>query len=73
MEVLGTTVTYERAGLKSQIGGVDTVVTALGATADATLRASFGDGVTVHAIGDCVEPRRILDAMREGFELAYSL
>ncbi|MFH1605637.1 MAG: FAD-dependent oxidoreductase [Pseudomonadota bacterium] len=73
MEVLGTTVTYERAGLKSQIGGVDTVVTALGATADATPRASFGDGVTVHAIGDCVEPRRILDAMREGFELAYSL
>jgi 2,4-dienoyl-CoA reductase-like NADH-dependent reductase (Old Yellow Enzyme family)/thioredoxin reductase len=72
-EVRGAIVTYERAGLKSRITGVDTVVAALGSTADTTLGEVLGNGASVHVIGDCVKPRRILEAMRDGFEVAYDL
>ncbi len=71
--VRGAVVTYERAGLKSTIAGVDTVVAALGSTADTTLREALGESASVHVIGDCVKPRRILEAIREGFEVAYEL
>jgi 2,4-dienoyl-CoA reductase-like NADH-dependent reductase (Old Yellow Enzyme family)/thioredoxin reductase len=73
VEVRGGIVTYERAGLKSRIEGVDTVVAALGSAAEAALGKTLGSGATVHVIGDCVKPRRILEAMREGFEVAYDL
>ncbi len=71
--VQGAVVTYERGGLKSTIAGVDTVVAALGSTADTTLREMLGERASVHVIGDCVKPRRILEAIREGFEVAYEL
>lgn len=73
VEVRGATVTYERAGLRSRITGVDTVVAALGSIPETALREALGDGATVHVIGDCAKPRRILEAMREGFEVAYGL
>ena len=73
VEVRGGIVTYERAGLKSRIEGVDTVVAALGSAAEAALGKTLGSGAAVHVIGDCVKPRRILEAMREGFEVAYDL
>ncbi|MGP1680339.1 MAG: oxidoreductase [Burkholderiales bacterium] len=73
VEVRGAIVAYECAGLKSRIAGVDTVAAALGSTADAALGEALGSGATVHVIGDCVKPRRILEAMREGFEVAYAL
>ena len=42
----------------------------------ATVEASdalAGAETTVQRIGDCVKPRRILEAIREGFESAYAL
>jgi len=73
LEVRGGTVIYERAGLKSRIDGVDTVVAALGSTSDTALGEELGGRAAVHVIGDCVKPRRILEAIREGFEVAYEL
>jgi pyruvate/2-oxoglutarate dehydrogenase complex dihydrolipoamide dehydrogenase (E3) component len=73
IEVRDKVVTYERAGLKYRIGEVDTVVAALGSTAETTFTVALGDRATVHVIGDCVKPRRILEAIREGFEVAYEL
>ncbi len=36
------------------------------------LTAVFAPGA-IDIIGDCVKPRRILEAMRDGFEVAYGL
>jgi hypothetical protein len=53
-------------------------VSAVGSTSNATLGdaldgALHGTSVAIYRIGDCVKPRRILEAMREGFERAYAL
>jgi 2,4-dienoyl-CoA reductase-like NADH-dependent reductase (Old Yellow Enzyme family)/thioredoxin reductase len=73
-EVRGSTVIYEQGGLKHRLEGVDTVVSAVGSASNNTLGESLGAvEATVHRIGDCVKPRRILEAMREGYELAYAL
>jgi 2,4-dienoyl-CoA reductase-like NADH-dependent reductase (Old Yellow Enzyme family)/thioredoxin reductase len=74
VEVRGSTVTYEQGGLRHRIEGVETVVTAVGSTANSGLREALGaTATTMQCIGDCVTPRRILEAMREGFEVAYGL
>jgi NADPH-dependent 2,4-dienoyl-CoA reductase/sulfur reductase-like enzyme len=77
VEVRGAIVTYARAGLNSRIAGVDTVVAALGSKADTTLGEALGEVLgnraDVHVIGDCLKPGRILEAMRDGFEVAYGI
>jgi 2,4-dienoyl-CoA reductase-like NADH-dependent reductase (Old Yellow Enzyme family)/thioredoxin reductase len=73
-EVRGSTVTYTQGGLKQQIAGIESVVSAVGSASNRPLGESPGaPGATVHCIGDCVKPRRILEAMREGFEISYAL
>jgi 2,4-dienoyl-CoA reductase-like NADH-dependent reductase (Old Yellow Enzyme family)/thioredoxin reductase len=72
--VRGTTVIYEQGGVMHRLEGVESVVAAVGSTAHRPLGEALQvPGATVHFIGDCVKPRRILEAMREGFELAYAL
>ncbi len=52
----------------------DTIVLAAGSTPDTDLAEAFkGKGPKVHSIGDCVEPRRILEAMREGWKVALEI
>jgi len=52
----------------------DTIVLAAGSTPDTDLADSLkGKGPKVHSIGDCVEPRRILEAMREGWKVALEI
>ncbi len=52
----------------------DTVVLAVGAEANSDLEPLLRDRVSeLHVIGDAAEPRRITEAVREGFELARSL
>jgi 2,4-dienoyl-CoA reductase-like NADH-dependent reductase (Old Yellow Enzyme family)/thioredoxin reductase len=73
-EVQGPTVFYVRGGLRHRIDGVDSVVAAVGSTATKNLSdAVKGMGMAVYAVGDCVKPRRILEAIREGFESAFAL
>jgi len=73
-EVRGSTVTYEQGGLRHRIEGVETVVSAIGSASDTALgQLRGGGGAAVHFIGDCVKPRRILEAIREGFELASAV
>ena len=58
------------SGNKSTVAA-DTVVLALGLTPYNELSASLkGKMPEIHAIGDCVAPRHVFDAMREGFRLA---
>lgn len=73
-EVQGQTVFYDRGGLRHRIDGVDSVVAAVGSAATKGLAdAVKGMGLAVYAVGDCVKPRRILEAIREGFETAFAL
>ena len=72
--VEGGTVWYERAGLRHRLDGFDTVVVAAGMAPQKELQAEL-EGLVgeLYAIGDCVRPRRILEAIREGFEIGFSL
>jgi 2,4-dienoyl-CoA reductase-like NADH-dependent reductase (Old Yellow Enzyme family)/thioredoxin reductase len=52
----------------------DTIVLAAGSTPNTDLADSLkGKGPKVHSIGDCVEPRRILEAIREGWKVALEI
>ena len=73
-EVRGQTVFYIRGGLRHRIDGVDSVVAAVGSAASKGLAGALnGMGVAIYTVGDCVKPRRILEAIREGFEAAFAL
>lgn len=68
------TVSDPFTGEQRQIDGVDSVVFAWYNQANNSLyRALQGKVPALHAIGDCVAPRRVIDAVREGFLLGRSL
>jgi len=57
---------YKRSKLEN-----DTVVIALGLEPNKELETALGDAVPeTHAIGDCVGPRKVIDAVWEGFRFA---
>jgi hypothetical protein len=62
----------ERRGQATH-GHEPTVVSAVGSTASTAPGGVPGGARALHVIGDRVKPRRILEAMREGFELAYAI
>jgi 2,4-dienoyl-CoA reductase-like NADH-dependent reductase (Old Yellow Enzyme family)/thioredoxin reductase len=73
-EVTPGTVTYERAGLRYYEDGADTIVLATGSLPNTDLPDELKrTEVEFHCIGDCTKPRRILDAMREGFEVGFAV
>ena len=52
----------------------DTIVIAAGSTANNDLsQALEGKVRELHSVGDCVEPRRILEAIREGWKAANEI
>ena len=60
----------DRSGRERQLP-VDTVVLSSGLKADNQLHEELrGKVPELHAIGDCVEPRKVKDAMWEGFRTA---
>jgi 2,4-dienoyl-CoA reductase (NADPH2) len=52
---------------------VETVILALGLRADRSLADALADRAEVYSIGDCVEPREALEAVREGLEAELKL
>ena len=50
----------------------DTIVLAAGSTPNTELAEAL-KGPKVYSIGDCAEPRRILEAMREGWKTALEI
>jgi thioredoxin reductase len=50
----------------------DTIVIAAGSTPNTDLADKL-KGVKVQSIGDCTEPRRIIEAMREGWKAALEI
>lgn len=64
----------ERGGVVYRMDGFDSIVLCAGTTADNDLfQALCAAGVEARQVGDCVRARTIFEAIREGFEVAYSL
>jgi pyruvate/2-oxoglutarate dehydrogenase complex dihydrolipoamide dehydrogenase (E3) component len=67
-------ITFERHRLKQKITDFDHVVLALGTLPERTLLEELGKvDVPVFSIGDCVSPRKAIEAIREGFDLALEI
>jgi len=74
--VEGSTVVVANAftGAQHRIDGVDTVVLSMGSrSTDAISRALRNGGAALHAIGDCVAPRGIHQAILEGTRVARAI
>lgn len=66
-------VKYEKDGKEADVQA-DTIVVALGAKAENQIYEQLRELIfDLHLIGDAREPREIIDAVREGFYVAYSL
>lgn len=65
----------EKDGREEKLGGVDTVVMAVGSKSNKTLEEGLkAAGVAYHAVGDCVKaPSQILTAVLETFNTARTL
>jgi pyruvate/2-oxoglutarate dehydrogenase complex dihydrolipoamide dehydrogenase (E3) component len=74
--ISGRTVTVADVftGEERVIENVDTVVMATGYRSDNALRLSLkGQVKEIYAIGDCILPRRVLDAINEGYMKAFDI
>lgn len=65
-EITDTAITASKQGEKLDIPA-DSVILALGYQSDTCLRDKL-EGLRVVRVGDCVKPRNILNAIREGFD-----
>jgi NADH dehydrogenase FAD-containing subunit len=73
-EISADRVILEQEEGTEEITGVDTVVIAIGSKPKNDLTEFIQqEGIPVYNIGDSVKPRRIFEAIHEGFKLAYSL
>jgi NADPH-dependent 2,4-dienoyl-CoA reductase/sulfur reductase-like enzyme len=67
-------VVVEKEGALETIGGTDAVVWAIGNWPDTTLEPLLkAKSIPYYKIGDCVAPRKITDAVHEGFRCGYAL
>lgn len=72
-EILADGVIFERDG-KDQKVEADSVVIAVGSRSENTLYEKLKDkGREVYLIGDSKEPRKILEAIQEGFEVGFKV
>ncbi len=73
LEILDDSVKVETGGQEETIPA-DTVIIAVGAVSvDDLAREIEGNGIKVITIGDAKEPRKITDAIKEGFEQALKI
>jgi pyruvate/2-oxoglutarate dehydrogenase complex dihydrolipoamide dehydrogenase (E3) component len=73
-DILESEIRYETGGLKQRMKNIDQVILALGTASERTLLDRMGEiGVPVFSIGDCVRPRKAIEAIREGFDLALEI
>ncbi len=72
VEILDDAVVVEREGKRETLPA-DTVVMAVGARSADDLSARLPEGVRVITIGDAKEPRKLTEAIREGFEAALEI
>lgn len=71
-EITTGRVTYEKDGARQSLEA-DTVVLAVGARPERVLGEVLEQRVEVYLVGDCVQPRKALDAIYEGARAALSI
>lgn len=72
-EVLENYVIVEKNGTDTKLGPFDTIILAAGFTAVNNLAAELKDKVETHVIGDAKEPRKALEAIYEGSQVAIKI
>jgi NADPH-dependent 2,4-dienoyl-CoA reductase/sulfur reductase-like enzyme len=74
VEIVSGGVIIDKDGRTEKIDDVDTIVFAVGAKSENALANALKQkGILMTMIGDCVEPGKIMDAVEEGFSVAYHL
>jgi 2,4-dienoyl-CoA reductase-like NADH-dependent reductase (Old Yellow Enzyme family)/thioredoxin reductase len=74
IEGSGAVLRHGWSGVEERIDGLDAVVTAwYGEADDQLFRELSATGVECHAIGDCLAPRRAIDAIWDGFRVAWEV
>ncbi|MHB1004902.1 MAG: oxidoreductase [Chloroflexota bacterium] len=74
MAVEAGALVVERGDVRYRLSGFDDVVVCVGTTSENTLYQELtAAGLDARPVGDCVKARTIFEAVREGFEVAYSL
>jgi 2,4-dienoyl-CoA reductase-like NADH-dependent reductase (Old Yellow Enzyme family)/thioredoxin reductase len=67
-------VVYDRAGLLGRIKGVDSIIIAVGTTAqDAGIQGLERSRIPVRRIGDASAPRKLFDAVHEGYQVGVEI
>jgi 2,4-dienoyl-CoA reductase (NADPH2) len=72
----GKTIEYEQGGEKKKLNGIDTTILATGVEPNSDLYEKLKEtnpSYKVYRIGDCKNPRTMMEAIHEGFEAAYEL
>jgi pyruvate/2-oxoglutarate dehydrogenase complex dihydrolipoamide dehydrogenase (E3) component len=65
---------FERAGLVEKIKGADSIIIAVGTTPqDAAIQGSGRSRIPVRQIGDASVPRKLFDAIHEGYNLGVNI
>ncbi|WP_245599024.1 NAD(P)/FAD-dependent oxidoreductase [Thermoanaerobacter thermocopriae] len=73
-EISGDKVIIESKSGTQEITGIDTIVMAVGSKPKNDLLKSIEEeNIPVYTIGDCVKPRKFIDAIYEGFRIAYNV
>jgi len=72
-EIRKDTVIVEKDGAETELGPFDTVILAVGFASVNDLEAQLKDKVEVHVIGDAKEPRKALEAIFEGSQVAIKI
>jgi 2,4-dienoyl-CoA reductase-like NADH-dependent reductase (Old Yellow Enzyme family)/thioredoxin reductase len=74
IQILKGEIRFETGGLKQKIRNFDHIVLAMGTEPETEMFHDLGEiRAAVFKIGDCAGPRRVNEAIREGFELALEL
>jgi NADPH-dependent 2,4-dienoyl-CoA reductase/sulfur reductase-like enzyme len=67
-------VVFDRAGLLGRIKGVDSIIIAVGTTAqDAGIQGLGRSRIPVRRIGDASAPRKLFDAIHEGYQVGVEI
>ncbi len=70
----GKTIYYEQGGFTETLDKIDSIVMAMPRTAENSLHASLIDIVPeIHLVGDCLSPRRALEAIWDGHQVGWKI
>ena len=73
LEIKNNSIVYEKEGETKEYGGFSDIVIAIGTKAYNPLETALKGKINVHVVGDAVEARQGIDAVREGYRAGFYL